>query len=220
MTARSVLLSTIAATFLVATPALCDHQRGGSRGGEGQRSGQSSAPSLPASGGWRGSPQGTGHNFPPTSQPSNAGQTRGRDWRGNGDIGRTVPDHPSVTPEHARDWQHPLPGSTFSRGPLPQGARRNLPPLSHNWRGDYHPYDRDHWRSGHWWRGRRWNHWGWWWIIGPDWYFYSVPVYPYPDIYTPPGEEAGWWYWCDYYQQYYPYVTYCPTGWVRVPQQY
>jgi hypothetical protein len=23
----------------------------------------------------------------------------------------------------------------------------------------------------------------------------------------------GYWYWCDAYQQYYPYVTDCPSGW-------
>jgi hypothetical protein len=33
---------------------------------------------------------------------------------------------------------------------------------------------------------------------------------------VPPGEIYGWWYWCAEYQEYYPYVTYCPGGWERV----
>ena len=57
---------------------------------------------------------------------------------------------------------------------------------------------------------------GWWWVIGPDWYYFDQPVYPYPDLYTPLNEPIGWWYWCDPYQEYYPYVTYCPVPWESV----
>ena len=60
---------------------------------------------------------------------------------------------------------------------------------------------------------------GWWWVIGPNWYFFDAPVYPYPDLYTPLGEPIGWWYWCDPYQDYYPYVTYCPVPWESVMPQ-
>ena len=45
--------------------------------------------------------------------------------------------------------------------------------------------------------------------------FYA-PIYPYPDLYTPLGEPFGWWYWCDTYSEYYPYVTYCPVAWENV----
>ena len=31
-----------------------------------------------------------------------------------------------------------------------------------------------------------------------------------------PGMAAGYWYWCDAYQQYYPYVGACPSGWRAV----
>jgi hypothetical protein len=57
---------------------------------------------------------------------------------------------------------------------------------------------------------------GWWWTVGPDWFFYNAPVYPFPDIYAPPGSQAGWWYWCDIRHDYYPYVTSCPSGWRRI----
>ena len=33
-------------------------------------------------------------------------------------------------------------------------------------------------------------------------------------------EEYGWWYWCEAYQEYYPYVTDCPGGWERVLPRY
>jgi len=39
------------------------------------------------------------------------------------------------------------------------------------------------------------------------------------DPYTPPGAVPGFWYWCDYYRQYYPYVGVCPSGWRAVPAQ-
>ena len=89
-------------------------------------------------------------------------------------------------------------------------------PTPRDWHGDIHNFDHDHWHGGEW---RHVNHngrWGWWWVVGPAWYSYDQPVYPYPDSYTPPGEIPGWWYWCDAYQEYYPYVTVCPSGWQRV----
>jgi hypothetical protein len=55
--------------------------------------------------------------------------------------------------------------------------------------------------------------------VGPDWYWYSEPVYPYPDPYLPPGATPGYWYYCDFYRQYYPYVGACPSGWRAVPAQ-
>jgi hypothetical protein len=57
---------------------------------------------------------------------------------------------------------------------------------------------------------------GWWWIVGPDWYWYPSEVYPYPSPYTPPDMANGYWYWCDAYQKYYPYVGACPSGWRAV----
>ena len=79
--------------------------------------------------------------------------------------------------------------------------------------------DFDRWRGGHWVRtwheGRR----GWWWIVGPNWYYYPAPVYPYPDPYLPPGTApaAGTWYFCPPAQAYYPYVATCPMPWQAVP---
>jgi hypothetical protein len=42
---------------------------------------------------------------------------------------------------------------------------------------------------------------------------------PYPDPFTPPEMASSFWYWCDAYQQYYPYVGACPSGWRAVPPQ-
>jgi len=87
------------------------------------------------------------------------------------------------------------------------------------WHGDIHHFDYGHWQGGHWWHGPYGGRVGWWWIVGPDWYLYPGPVYPYPNPFLPPGAVAGWWYWCDAYQQYYPYVGACPSGWRAVPAQ-
>jgi hypothetical protein len=101
-----------------------------------------------------------------------------------------------------RVYPHRFQGSVF---PTPRG-----------WHGDIHNFEHDHWHGGDWRHSYHNGHFGWWWVVGPDWYFYDQPVYPYPDSYTPPGEIPGWWYWCDAYQEYYPYVTVCPSGWQRV----
>jgi hypothetical protein len=87
------------------------------------------------------------------------------------------------------------------------------------WHGDIHNFDHGHWRGGHWWHGGYGGRDGWWWIVGPDWYWYSAPVYPYPDAYVPPGMTSGYWYWCEQYQDYYPNVGACPSGWQAEPAQ-
>lgn len=43
---------------------------------------------------------------------------------------------------------------------------------------------------------------------------YNSRSYVYP---VPYGYNSGYWYYCDYYQQYYPYVSQCPSGWEAVP---
>jgi hypothetical protein len=75
-----------------------------------------------------------------------------------------------------------------------------------------------HWREGHWWRGTYQGRHGAWWIVGPDWYWYPTELAGIPDPYTPPGMAPGYWYWCDYYQQYYPFVGACPSPWRPVPR--
>jgi nitroreductase len=73
-------------------------------------------------------------------------------------------------------------------------------------------FDRGRWQGGHWWHGTYAGRLGWWWIVGPDWYWHPTAIYPYPNAYIPPGQAAGFWYWCDAYQQYYPYVGDAPRG--------
>jgi hypothetical protein len=75
------------------------------------------------------------------------------------------------------------------------------------------------WRAGHWWHGVRGNRHGWWWNVGPNWYWYPVAVYLYPDLYTPPYQASGYWYWCDFYQNYYPNVATCPSEWQAVESE-
>jgi hypothetical protein len=89
------------------------------------------------------------------------------------------------------------------------------------WHGDirrFHDHDFDRWRGGRWYHGRHGGRAGWWWIVGPTWYFYPAPIYPYPDPYLPPtvpptpGPGAQYWY-CANPPGYYPYVPQCAVPW-------
>ena len=91
----------------------------------------------------------------------------------------------------------------------------NLPRAS-NWHGSMNDFDLHAWQGGSWRHALHDGRLGWWWTVGPDWYYFNEPVYPYPDLYTPFGEPIGWWYWCDPSQEYYPYISYCPVPWESV----
>jgi hypothetical protein len=94
-----------------------------------------------------------------------------------------------------------------------------------HWGGDPHRFadhDLAYWRGGHWFNGFHDGRPGWWWIVGPNWYVYPAPVYPYPDPYLPPGMAPGataTWYYCDNPQGYYPYVPSCALPWRPVAAQ-
>jgi hypothetical protein len=91
------------------------------------------------------------------------------------------------------------------------------------WHGDirrFHEHDLARWHGGHWAQARHGGRFGWWWIVGPTWYFYPSPVYPYPDPYLPPAAVAApsqYWYFCRDPQGYYPYVPQCRVAWQAVP---
>lgn len=96
------------------------------------------------------------------------------------------------------------------------------------WQGDiarFHERDWGVWRGGHWYHGSHGGRLGWWWIAGGLWYFYPVPVYPYPNPYEPPPVPPAselppptqYWYYCDEAKAYYPYVATCPGPWRKVP---
>ena len=94
------------------------------------------------------------------------------------------------------------------------------------WRGDinrFGEHDFDRWRGGRWIHGPHDGRAGWWWVVGPQWYFYPAPVYPYPDPYMPPvmaaPTPARSWYYCANPQGYYPYVAQCAVPWQPVPAQ-
>jgi hypothetical protein len=51
--------------------------------------------------------------------------------------------------------------------------------VSHDFR-HFTPAEHRYWAGGAW-RHTWWHgHYGWWWNVGPSWYFYTAPVYPYP----------------------------------------
>jgi hypothetical protein len=105
----------------------------------------------------------------------------------------------------------------------------------HRWHGHierFHEHDWDVWRGGLWHHEFHDGRWGWWWVVGPTWYFYPAPVYPYPNPYeppvavivpqaspkpAPPPPQPQNWYYCESARGYYPYVPTCAGGWRAVP---
>ena len=102
---------------------------------------------------------------------------------------------------------------------------------SHGWGGPSVDFDIGFWRGGSWYHGWHGSRFGWWWTLGPDYYYYYPrPIYPYPDYYEPPAvvyEQAPpvssgvpnqqYWYYCDNPKGYYPYVSECQEQWRPVP---
>ncbi|WP_116136566.1 hypothetical protein [Trinickia diaoshuihuensis] len=122
------------------------------------------------------------------------------------------PHAPGIAP-------HVVPGGPIERAPRALGA------VPVPYRGDMHRFvDQDArvWRRGRWHHSHHDGRFGWWWVVGGLWYFYPQPVYPYPDPFIPgevlygPDETSPYWYYCQSAGQYYPYVTYCPEGWLAV----
>lgn len=120
-------------------------------------------------------------------------------------------------------------GGAHHGGPHYGGPHHGGPP---HWRGDigrFHEHDWGVWRAGHWRHGYHGRRAGWWWIVGPSWYYYPQPVYPYPSPWEPaeliiaaPGAvvlppPAPYWYYCPSSRIYYPYAPVCPGGWQQVP---
>jgi len=85
----------------------------------------------------------------------------------------------------------------------------------------FHDHDFGRWRGGRWIHARHGGRFGWWWVVGPSWYFYPARIYPYPDPYIPPYAAPGApaWYFCPPAQAYYPYVPTCPVPWQIMPAQ-
>lgn len=100
-----------------------------------------------------------------------------------------------------------------------------------DWHGDhdihrFHDHDFDYWRAGNWFHGFHHGRHGWWWIVDGRWYFYTAPIYPYPNPYVPPAiiveqpiaptvVPSGYYY-CVNPQGYYPYVAECAQPWQKV----
>ena len=128
-------------------------------------------------------------------------------WSAAALAGNTDPDpggHPGSSGGHFADGQ-----GTWAPHPGWGGS------------GSMQHFNPSYWQGGHWWHGPYAGRLGWWWIVGPDWYWYPAASYPYPypDPFTPAYMARGFWYWCDAYQQYYPYVGACPSGWRAMPPQ-
>jgi len=125
----------------------------------------------------------------------------------------------SSAAEEREPWQD-------QRGPPARDYHRERHP---QWGGEIHRFqehDLARWQAGRWFHGRHEGRHGWWWIVGGLWYFYPVPIYPYPDPYHPPVGRVPpapptpapplYWYYCPNPPGYYPYVAQCAAPWQRV----
>lgn len=71
------------------------------------------------------------------------------------------------------------PSSSFADGPDHHFNRER--DFHHHEDWHHRRFDDDEWQHhGHWHRGDHDGRFGWWWIIGSNWYFYPTPTYPYP----------------------------------------
>ena len=68
--------------------------------------------------------------------------------------------------------------------------------------------------------GPGWGGWGW---VPPVYPYYTAPeviIQQQPPVYVEPRqtqpEDEGYWYYCPNPAGYYPYVTKCPEGWLKV----
>lgn len=98
-------------------------------------------------------------------------------------------------------------GGQFDGGRHDGWAHHGGPP---HWRGDVgrsYGHDWGPWRGGHWHHGYHGDRLGWWWIVGPAWYYYPQPVYPYPGPWAGP---AQYWYYCPSSRVYYLEAPACP----------
>src|SRR5262245_44131853 len=69
---------------------------------------------------------------------------------------------------------------------LPALGQARPGPVWHGGIDHFHEHDIVVWRGGRWFHGWHETRLGWWWIVGPAWYWYPAPIYPYPEPYTPP----------------------------------
>lgn len=122
--------------------------------------------------------------------------------------GSAIAAPPSAAAEgHGYHTAPPLPPQAYPSGPI--SPLPSLPVM---------PYAPSQWPGGHWYQGEHDHRNGWWWIVGSNWVWYAMPVYPYPDPYVPPAVPAPappirYWYWCDRPAGYYPSVSRCEQAW-------
>lgn len=187
---RSVRFFVVFFGTLLLLPAQAQRHGGGWRGG---------APVQPSEG-WHGTPGLQPQGTPGLEWHGTPGLQGGQQWRG-------APNAPGWAGR--QDWH----GGRDWRG-------------NQAWHGDQGRHGDLGWHSDHAWRGGQWHHGahdgrdGWWWVVGPSWYYYPAPIYPYPEpyvwpLYVPPPPPSA--LYCPNFAAYYPNVTACPGGWVQVP---
>jgi hypothetical protein len=137
----------------------------------------------------------------------------------------------SALAQDHHDFHHGDGGGAHGHpGPAFHGAVRGF--HGHDF-AHFTPAERTRWVGGGWHHDWHNGRFGWWWAVGPAWYFYTAPIYPYPDyvaaiyddptmgappppVAVPAGAASGYWYYCQPSGVYYPYVQSCPAPWTQV----
>ena len=225
---------------------IAEADRGHSGGGAASRGGGFSAPSSRSnSGSFGSSTQRQGGNWNNRSgRDSNYGVDRRMQTRPMPGGMETGTYYPGGAPTWGNSERRPNSSSPGGIGAPVRNLDRsgdrfdndrshwkNGSQIHQNWHGNIRHFQHNHshqWKNGHWHHGHHHHHHdrvGWWWIVGPSWFFYPAAVYPYPDPYVP-GElvlesqnaegDPAYWYYCEEPRGYYPYVAECSRTWQRV----
>ena len=95
---------------------------------------------------------------------------------------------------------------------------------SAHWRGGVYIGVGPYWGVGPWWGAPYWGPYPYW-SYPPPYYYPPTVILQQPPVYieqappapAPPSAPPAYWYYCVSAEAYYPSVSTCPEGWVKVP---
>jgi hypothetical protein len=160
--------------------------------------------------------------------PAQAQEHRGTGGGGGhgGVRGGHMPGARPPAPPRGRPPAGPFHGPGLSTRGFRGGPAARTAPNNFRGRdvGRFTRRERQNWQRGYW--HHEWHNgiYGWWWAVGPFWYFYAAPIYPYPGYVSDyvwqqpvtPVYPPDYWYFCSSSGAYYPDVPICDVPWTPV----
>jgi hypothetical protein len=222
MTAVIFHKPTFLAAAAAASVALIGAPAGPAIGGSfGHSSGGGAHMGMP-SGGFRGAGPGLHGSSPRGGPPFGAPSFHGSSPRVGAPPGAT---RPVLSGPGRNPGASPRTGAPFDASrPERRGPERDREHFSGRNFDHFSPTERARWAGGGWRHGWRHGRFGWWWLVGDDWFLYDAPSYPYPtyvgedDDYSYDPSAVGDYY-CPNPPGYYPDVAECDVEWELVPAQ-